>query len=76
MLASHLVTPLLLDGVSFCSLPRLLQYVPVVFLGGFLFLCSEARALLLVYPVPWPLFVVMKSPLVLVWTLLGFPLAT
>ena len=73
---SHLVAPLLPDVVSFRSLPRLLQYVPMVFPGGFILLCSKAHAPLLVYLVPWPMFVFVESPLVLVWTLLGFPLAT
>ena len=76
MLASRLVSPLLPDVVPFHSLPRLLQYVAVVFLGGILLLCFEAHAPLLVYPIPWPLFVVVQPPLVLVWTLLGFPMAT
>jgi hypothetical protein len=76
VLVSRLVAPMLPDAVPFHSLPRLLQYVPVVFPGGFLLLCSEACAPLVVYPVPWPLFVVTKSPLVSVWTLLGFPLVT
>jgi hypothetical protein len=75
VLASRLVSPLLPGDFPFNSLPGMLQYVPMVFTGGFLLLCFEAGAPLLVYPVPWPLFMVAESPLVLVWTLLGFPLA-
>jgi hypothetical protein len=44
----------------------------VVFPGGFLLLCSKARVKLLVYPIPWPLYVVAEPHLVFVWTLLGF----